>query len=96
MKEHKLYDKLLDKISPETKSLVLGSSIKDRLTLVFILLSSIPFVQNDLSAYSFSSSLCYKSSSFLFPLVSKWLSVKVEKVKDNINTNIEIQPPNPQ
>jgi len=42
VKEHKLYNKLLDKISPETELSVLGPSSKDRPTLVFIPLSSIP------------------------------------------------------
>jgi len=96
VKEYKLYDKLLDKISPETESSVFGPSSKDRPTLVFIPISSIPFDQNNLSADSFSHSLSYKSLSSLFSLVLKWPSVKVEEIKNDINTNVEIQPSNPQ
>ena len=68
VKEYKLYNKLLDKISLEIELSMLGPSSKDRSTLVFILLLSISFVQNDLPTYSFFSSLFYKS---LFPLVYK-------------------------
>jgi len=64
-KEHKLYDKLLDKISLEIESLVPGSSRKDKLAPVSIPHMPISSIQNSPLTYSSSLFLSYK---FLFPL----------------------------
>jgi len=57
MKEHKLYDKLLN----ETKLLVFEPSGKDRLALIPILQTSIPSIYNNPLTHFPSPSLFYKS-----------------------------------
>jgi len=90
-KECKLYNKLLDKISPETELSVSDFSGKDRLAPVSILHISIPPIQNNLPTYSSLPSLFYKFT-FLSPTPrSKKLKVEVEK-DNNINSDIEMQP----
>ena len=64
-KECKLYDKLLDKISPETELLVSDSSGKDELSPVSIPHTPIPPNQNSSPTCSSLPSLSYKSLSFL-------------------------------
>jgi len=89
VKEYKLYDKFLDKISLETESSVSGPSGKDEPTIVLILHTPIPFIQNNSSSYFSLSSHFYKSLSLLLSPVFKKLTVKVEEV-NNINSNVEI------
>ena len=71
VKEHQLYNKLLDKISLEIELLVLGPSNKDKPTLVPILLISIPPIQNNSPPQSPSPSLSYGSLFLLPSLVPK-------------------------
>ena len=89
-KEHKLYDKLLDKISLEIELLVLSSFGKDELALVFIPHMSISFIQNSSLTCSPSSSLSYKFSVPSFTLGFKKLTVKIIKVV-NVGSDIEMQ-----
>jgi len=88
VKECKLYDKLLDKISSETESLISGSSDKDRPAPVPIPHISIPLTQNNPPTHSHSSLLSYKFLS-LSSLLSKKPIVKIENI-DNINSDIEM------
>ena len=71
IKEHKLYDKLLDKISPETELSASSPSKKDRPTLIPILHISIPLIQNNLPTYSPLPSLSYKPPSLTSATESK-------------------------
>jgi len=59
-KEHKLYNKLLDKISLETKSLVPDSFGKDRSAPVSTLHTHIHPIQSNLPTSSFLPLLSYK------------------------------------
>ena len=93
-KECKLYDKLLDKISPETKLSVSDPSGKNRPILVSILHTSIPSIQNNSLTYSFSLLLSYKSIFPLPILGSKKPIVEIEE-NDNVNSDVEIQLLNP-
>jgi len=61
VKEYKLYNKLLDRISPETKSSVSDSSEKGRLAPIPIPHTLIPLIQKNPFTHSSSSSLSYKS-----------------------------------
>jgi len=63
VKEYKLYDKLLDKITLETELSTLIPSKKDEPALVPI---SIPPTKKNLHNYSLSSSLSYKSPSLTY------------------------------
>jgi len=85
----KLYDRLLNKISLETELLVLRSSSKNRLTLLYILLTSIPSIQNNSSTHSCPLSLFYKSLSPSSLLVPKNSIVKVKEI-NNIDSDIEM------
>ena len=89
-KEHKLYDKLLNKISLEIESLVLSPFGKDELALVFIPHMSISPIQNSSLTCSPSSSLSYKFSVPSFTLGFKKLTVKIIKVV-NVGSDIEMQ-----
>ena len=91
MKEHKLHNKLLDKISPETESLVLRSSSKDESALVPIPHTLIPPIQNNPSPCSSLLSPLYKSLSPLPSPVSKKPMIEIEKV-DDVDSDIEMQP----
>ena len=91
-KEYKLYNKLLDKISLEIELLVSDSFRKDRSTLVSIPHTSIPSIQNNPSACSFSLSLSYKFISLLSTLRFKNLIVEIEE-NDNVDSNVEMQLP---
>jgi len=82
MKEHKLHNKLLDKISPETESLVLRSSSKDKSALVSIPHTLIPPIQNNPPPCSSLLSPLYKSLSPLPSPVSKKPMIEIEKVDD--------------
>ena len=62
-KEHKLYDELLDKTSPETELLISNSSKKDESALVPIPHTYISPIQNNPSTHLPSLSLSYKSIS---------------------------------
>ena len=94
-KECKLYDELLDKTSPETELLVPDPSWKDKPTLIPILHTLIPPIQNNSPTCSPLSSLSYKSTFPLFTLESKNLILKIEETND-VNSNVEMQPPNSQ
>ena len=94
-KEYKLYNKLLDKISLEIELLVSDSFRKDRSTLVSIPHTSIPSIQNNPSACSFSLSLSYKFISLLSTLRFKNLIVEIEE-NDNVDSNVEMQLPSLQ
>ena len=94
-KECKLYNKLLDKISLEIELLVSDSFRKDRPTLVSIPHTSIPSIQNNPSACSFSLSLSYKFISLLSTLRFKNLIVEIEE-NDNVDSNVEMQLPSLQ
>ena len=89
MKECKLYDELLDKVSLETKTSVPRSSGKDKPVSIFILQVFISSICNNHPTYSSSLLLSYKL--LLFSLVSKQPLVKIEEIGDNIDTNVEIQ-----
>jgi len=86
-KEHKLYDKLLDKISLKIELLVLDPSEKNGLALVPI--SHTPFfsIQNNFLLCFSLFSLSYKSPSPSSPPVSKKSTVEVE----DVNSDVEIQ-----
>ena len=94
-KEYKLYNKLLDKISLEIELLVSDSFRKDRSTLVSIPHTSIPSIQNNPPACSFSLSLSYKFISLLSTLRFKNLIVEIEE-NDNVDSNVEMQLPSLQ
>ena len=95
IKECKLYDKLLNKISLETESLVPNSSGKARLALVPTSHTPIPPIQNNSSTCSSLPSLFYKSISPLPTPKFKKPTVEIEE-DDNFNSDVEIQPPSPQ
>ena len=86
-KEHKLYNKLLDKISPEIELLVPSSSEKDGPALVSIPYISIPLIQNNPPTPS--PSFSYKSPSFLPTPVSKKSTVEIEENND-VDSDVEI------
>ena len=85
----------MDKISLEIELLVSDSFRKDRSTLVSIPHTSIPSIQNNPSACSFSLSLSYKFISLLSTLRFKNLIVEIEE-NDNVDSNVEMQLPSLQ
>ena len=89
IKECKLYDKLLNKISLETESLVPNSSGKARLALVPTSHTPIPPIQNNSSTCSSLPSLFYKSISPLPTPKFKKPTVEIEE-NDNVNSDVEI------
>ena len=90
IKEHKLYNKLFDKISLEMESLVPESPSKDAPALVPITHTLIPPIQNNSpSCFSSLSSLYKSPSSPPFPVLKKPM-IEIEEV-DDIDSNIEIQ-----
>jgi len=89
VKECKLYNKLLNKISSETKLLVSGPSRKNRPTSILILHISIPSIQNN-PPYFPSSFLSYKFLSLLPFQVPKKPIVEIKEA-DNVNSDIEMQ-----
>ena len=74
-KEYKLYNELLDKVSPEIKLPVPDSSRKDEPAPVSIPHISIPPIQNNPYTCSPLSSFSYKSTSSLPTLRSKELII---------------------
>ena len=90
-KEHKLYNKLLNKISFKIESSAPNPFGKDRLTPVPILYISISPIQNNSPTYSLSSFISYKPPSFLSTPESKKPIVEIEE-DDNVDSDIEIQP----
>jgi len=94
-KECKLYDKLLDKISPETELLVSNSSGKAGPALVPTPHTFIPPIQNNPSTCSSLPSLFYKSISPLPTPKFKKPIVEIEE-NDNVNSDVEIQLPSSQ
>jgi len=94
-KEHKLYDELLDKISPEIESLAPNSSERDRPAPVLIPHIPIPSIQNNPPTCSPLSPLSYKSTFPSPTLESKKPMVEIEET-NNVDSDIEIQPPSPQ
>ena len=81
-KEYKLYNKLLDKISLETKLSVSDPSGNDGPALVSTLHISISPIQNNSPTHSSLSSLCYKSMSPLLTLRFKKPIVEIEEDDD--------------
>jgi len=81
IKEHKLYNKLLDKISPETELSVPDSSRKDEPAPVPTPHISIPPIQNNLLTCSFLPSLSYKSISPLSTPRLKKPTVEIEEAQ---------------
>lgn len=77
-KEHKLYVKLLNKISPKIKLLTSDFSSKDRLTLVSISHIPISPIQNNSFTCSSLSSLSYKSLFLILTLEFKKPTIEVE------------------
>ena len=94
-KGHKLYDKLLDKTSPETESLVSNSSRKDGPALVPIPHTLIPLIQNNLPAHSPLPSFFYKSISSPPTPGPKKPIVEFKETND-VDSDVEIQPPSSQ
>ena len=95
LNEHKLYNKLLNKISSEIKLLMPGLSGKDRPAPVSIPHISIPPIQNNpLTCFSLLF-FFYKSLSLLSISNFKKLTVEIEK-NDNVDSDVEIQPLSPQ
>ena len=94
-REHKLYDKLLDKTSSETELLVPNPSGKDGPAPIPIPHTSISPTPNNLPTHSPSSLLSYKSTSSLLTPGFKKLIVDIEENGD-IDTDVEMQPPSPQ
>ena len=88
-KEYKLYNKLLNKNSPEIVLSVSGSSEKDRSAPV-----PIPSIQNNSSTHFSSPFLSYKSLFSLPTLESRKSTVEIEK-DNNIDSDIEMQPLSP-
>ena len=80
----------MDKISLKTGSLVSNSSRKDGFSPVPILHTPIPSIQNNLSIYSFLSSLSYKFTSLSSTPGSKEPIIKIEE-NDNIDSDVKIQ-----
>jgi len=94
VKEYKLYNKLLNKISWEIELLVSRPFSEDKPALLSIPYISISPIQNNSPCF-LSLSLSYKSPSLLPLPVSKKPIVKVEKV-DDIEFNVEIWSLSPQ
>ena len=79
-KEYKLYNKLLNKISPEIELLVPGPSRKNRPTPIPILHISIPSIQNNPPTHFLSPSLSYKFSFLLLTPRSRKLIVEIKEM----------------
>ena len=90
-KEYKLYNRLLDKISLGTESLVPRPSDKDRPTPILIPYIPISIIQNNSPPYSPLLFFSYKSLSFLPSPVPKKPTVEVDEV-NNVDSNVEMQP----
>jgi len=95
VKECKLYDNLLNKISSEIESLVSDPSRKDRPALVLILHTSIPPIQNNPPTCFSSPSLFYKLTSPPPTPRFKKPIVEIEE-NDDVDFDVEMQPPSPQ
>jgi len=91
VKEHKLYNKLLDETRPEIELLTPNSSEKDGSALVPISHIPIPLIQNNPSTGSLSSSLSYKSTFSPPTPEPKKPKVEIEKTND-VDSDIEMQP----
>ena len=93
IKEHKLYNKLLDKISLETELLASDLSGKNGPALVPISHTpiSISSIQSNSPTCSSLCSLSYKSISLLPTLKSKKPIVEIEKEED-VDSDVEMQP----
>ena len=87
VKEYKLYDKLLDKISLEIELSVPGSSEKDRLALVPIPYIPIPLIQNN--SPTSSPFFSYKFLSSLPTLMFEKPIVEIEEDND-VDSDVEI------
>ena len=88
-KECKLYDKLLDKISPEIELLVPNPFEKDRSALVPTPYTFIPPIQNNLPTHSSLSSISYKS--IFPPSIPRFKKLIVEiKENDDVSSDIEM------
>ena len=95
MKEYKLYNKLLNRISPETELSEPGPSGKDGLAPVPIPPIPIPPIAKNPPSCSFSPSLSYKFPSPSPSLVPEKPTVEIEEI-DNVNSNVKMQPLRPQ
>ena len=94
-KEYKLYDKLLNKTSPETKLSVSDSSGKNGPALIPIPHTHIPPTPDNLPTCSLSPSLSYKFISLPLTPEFKKPVVNIEE-NDDINTDVEMQLPSSQ
>jgi len=90
VKEHKLYDELLDKTRPETESSTPNSSEKDGPAPVPIPHIPIPLIQNNPSTSSLSPPLSYKSTFSLPTPELKKPTVEIEETND-VDSDIEMQ-----
>ena len=88
-KEHKLYNKLLDKISLEIELLIPSLLEKDEPTLVFIPHILISSIQSNSPTCSPLPFFFYKSLFFSFTLGSKKPIIKIEE-NDDVDSNIKI------
>ena len=93
VKECKLYDKLLNKISPETELSVSDSSEKNEPVPVLTPHTLISLFKTILLLVLFLPSLSYKSIS---PLSSSRFKKPIVEIEKNVDSDIEIQLPNPQ
>ena len=94
-KEHKLYNKLLDKISPETELLAPDPFRKDEPTPVPTPYTPIHLIQNNPPTCSSLLSLSYKSTS---PSSTPGFKKPTVEIKKNVvvDSDVEIQSPSPQ
>jgi len=93
-KECQLYDKLLDKISPEIELSVPDPSGKARPAPVPTPHTPIPPIQNNSPTCSSLPFLSYKSISPLSTPRFKKPTVKIEE-DDDVDSNVEMQQPSP-
>jgi len=89
IKEYKLYDKLLNKLSPEIEPSVPDTSGKDGPAPVPISHILIPFIQKNPSTHSPSPSLSYRSLSPSLTPESKKPTVKIGE-DDDVDFDIEM------
>ena len=95
IKEYKLYNKLLDKISPEIDLSAPDPSGKGGPAPAPTLHTSIPPIQNSSPTHSSLPSLSYKSISPLPIPRFKKPTIEIEE-NDNVDSDVEMQPPSSQ
>ena len=84
-----MYDKLLDKISPEIELLTINVFRRDRPALVFISHTFISSIQNNSLTHSSLLSLSYKFISLSPTLGFKKPIVEIEE-DDNVDFDVEM------